>query len=245
MRYLLPESTVVIDGKVDLIWDTRLARQRLYAANPVASVALSVRADDRHGVRGVNSPKRGDNSLTLDLTDDQRLAGVAFNSVDRHSRLASRRLVGRSFGEQAAELVFTDLGVPKKLVTGEKSAVGAVADAIVAAPDQFTSGLDAVSKSSTTLGDLSAASAEARLKAITRAVDQRTKELELVGINATAADFVELKRLKQRLEIVTAQGGLAPPSELANLQAELEKRRPNGTWKPFVDKGRRTRRWRR
>ena len=143
--------------------------------------------------------------------------------TDRYSTAGSMKLEGRYFGEQALDIAFNDLGVPTKLVTGDKSAVGAIADAISSAPEQFTAGLDAVSKASTTLGDLASAGAELRLKAIKREVEQRTQELELQGINATAEDFAELKRLKQQVEIATAQGSLAPPSELAKLEAELSR----------------------
>lgn len=470
MRYLLPESTVVIDGKVDLIKDTRLASDpRVYLGTPTATVSTSVRADSSHGACTLDPPKRGDNSVTIDLTDDQRLTGLTFNSVgvgskvigagvkvvamvvgaavrvagsrsmmaaartlqaepntdpptetearavweasnaaavehrsayadladastaqllvvrkamgtsedslvlaraarrvqyladlladakaevakvdglhdawsaarmakypqhitftlaiddlplhadptsyqpawhppapmdgddasvvwhiwetlgvlveigpvspqtplrpnadgsvegtldkrsvhwreprparlwvwrrgsdgepvleqvsdilvtDQFSTPNSMKLEGRFFGEQAANIALNALGVPTKLVTGDKSAVGAIADAISSAPDQFTAGLDAVSKASTTLGDLSSAGAELRLKAIKRQVEQRTQELELQGINATADEFVELKRLKQQVEIASAQGSLAPPSELAKLEAELSR----------------------
>jgi hypothetical protein len=143
--------------------------------------------------------------------------------TDRYSTAGCMKLEGRYFGERAVDLVLNDLGVPTKLVTGDKSAVGAIADAISTAPEQFTAGLDAVSKASTTLGDLSSAGAELRLKAIKRDVEQRTQELELQGINATAEDFAELKRLKQKVDIATAQGSLAPPSELAKLEAELSR----------------------
>lgn len=473
MRYLLPESTVMIDGRVDLIHDTRLDHDpRVYLGQPTATVALSVRADSSHGVRFLRAPQRGDNSMTVDYTADQRLAGVAWNSVgigskvvgagvrtlavvlgtafrlatlgslgslawsaqstvdlrdptrvdvtppdeddvrrrwddsnellvehqrehrriadaataqltavrstmptmddplqmaraarriqhlqallteamaevakidglyaawcaartrrdpqhltfavpidelpiqeaptarqpawdptaegddhpllrhiwatlgllveigpveprtpyrpnpdgsvgdldqaslhwreprparlwiwrrdsegtpvleqlsevlvtDRYSAAASMRLEGRFFGEQAAEVVFGDLGVPLKVVFGDKSAVGAVADAIASAPEQSTAGLDAVSTASTTLGDLSSAAQELRLKALKRQVEQRTQELELEGLNATAADFAELRHLQQRVEMAEAQGTLAPPGELASIESQL------------------------
>jgi len=143
--------------------------------------------------------------------------------TDRYSASASLNLEGRWFGEASVQLTMSDLGAPSKLAAGDKSAVGAIADAIAAAPEQFTAGLDAVSKASTTLGDLSSAGAEQRLKAIKRQLDQRTQELELQGLNATAESFAELKRLKQQVEIAEAQGSLAPPTELAKLEGELAK----------------------
>ena len=140
---------------------------------------------------------------------------------DRYSNSNGLRLVGRAWGEEAVVVALNDLGTPTKVVLGSKSAVGAIADAISAAPEQFTAGLESASKVSTSLGDLSSAGAELRLKAIKREVERRTQELEREGINATAADFAELKRLKQRVEIATAQGSLAPPSALAELEADL------------------------
>jgi len=145
--------------------------------------------------------------------------------TDRYGKGGSLDLEGRWFGEASVQLTLGDLGAPVKMVAGDKSAVGAIADAIAAAPDQFAAGLDAVSKASTTLGDLSSAGAEQRLKAVKRQVEQRTQELELQGINATADSFAELKGLKQQVEIAQAQSSLAPPSpsELARLEGELAK----------------------
>ncbi len=88
-----------------------------------------------------------------------------------------------------------------------------------AAPEQIAASLDAVAKASTSLGDLSSAGAELRVKALTRQVDQRTQELELEGINAE--DFAELTRLTQQVEIARTQGSLAPPSELSRLEGVL------------------------
>jgi len=159
-----------------------------------------------------------------DSNDRQVLEQVSDVLVtDRFSKSSSLKLEGRRFGERAAEIALNEWGAPKKLVVGDKSAVGAVADAISSAPEQFTAGLDAASKSSSALGDLSTAGAELRLKAIKRQVEQRTQELELEGINATAEDFAQLKRLQQQVEIASAQGALAPPSELATLQDELSR----------------------
>lgn len=141
--------------------------------------------------------------------------------TDRFSNSRSLKLDGHFFGDQAAAITLDPLGCPIKFVSGDKGAVGAVADAISAAPEQFVAGLDAVTKASTALGDLSTAGADLRLKAIKRQLDQRTQDLELEGLNATAADFAELKRLKQQVEIAEAQGSLAPPSELAKLEGQL------------------------
>lgn len=143
--------------------------------------------------------------------------------TDRFSKSRSFKLDGRFFGDEAAAITLDPLGGPTKFVSGDKGPVGAIADAISAAPEQFLAGLDAVTKTSTALGDLSTAGAELRLKAIKRQVEQRTQDLELEGLNATAEDFAELKRLKQQVEITESQGALAPPSELAKLEGQLAK----------------------
>ena len=140
--------------------------------------------------------------------------------TDRFSHSASLSLEGRSWGESKVEIAFDDLGQPSKLVQGDKSAVGAIADALAAVPDQVTSGLDAVTKASTSLGDLGDAATERRLKALKRQVEQRQQELELQGIDATADSFAELKRLQQQVDLRTAQGTL-DSAGLKELENEL------------------------
>ena len=140
--------------------------------------------------------------------------------TDRFSHSASLSLEGRFWGESKLEIAFDDLGQPSKLVQGDKSAVGAIADALAAVPDQVTSGLDAVTKASTSLGDLGDAAAERRLKALKRQVEQRQQELELQGIDATADSFAELKRLQQQVDLQTAQGTL-DSAGLKELENEL------------------------
>lgn len=143
--------------------------------------------------------------------------------TDRFSKSRSFKLEGRFFGDQAAAITMDPLGGPAKFVSGDKGRAGAIADTISAAPEQFLAGLDAVTKASTAIGDLSTSGAEIRLKAIKRQVEQRTQGLELEGLNATAGDWAELKRLKQQVEITEAQGALAPRSELAELEGQLAK----------------------
>ena len=143
--------------------------------------------------------------------------------TDRYSLSGSIDLNGRWFGESSMQMTMDDLGAPSRIASGDKSAAGAIADAISSVPEQVMSTLEAVSKASTALTDLSATSAEQRLKSIKRQVEQRTQELELLGLNASAEDFAELKRLKQRVEIAEAQSALAPPSGLATLEDQLAK----------------------
>ena len=141
--------------------------------------------------------------------------------ANRFSQTDSLPLDGRFFGEAAVELVFDELGSPTKLVQGDKSAAGAIADALLSVPDQVAAGLETATKIGTSVGDLQDAAAKRRLETINRLVDQRAKELELQGINATAESYAEQKRLEQQVAIAKAQGSLAPASELSRLQNEL------------------------
>ncbi|MGC3993491.1 MAG: hypothetical protein QM779_05090 [Propionicimonas sp.] len=141
--------------------------------------------------------------------------------TDRFSESTSMPLDGRFFGEASVDITFGDLGFPSKLVVGDKSAVGAIADAIGGVPDQVVAGLDAATKIGTSADALRDAADVRSLEVIKRQVEQRSKELELQGINATADSYAELKRLQQQVDIATAQGSLAPPSALATLQNEL------------------------
>ena len=103
----------------------------------------------------------------------------------------------------------------------DTSAVGAIAEAIAGAPEQLVAGMDAVSKASANLRGLRDAAAERKLEAIKRQVTQRTQELELRGLNATADDFAKLKRQQQKVAMLEAEGALTPASELSKLQNEL------------------------
>ena len=141
--------------------------------------------------------------------------------ANRFSQTDSLPLDGRFFGEAAIELAFDELGSPMKLVQGDKSAAGAIADALLSVPDQVAAGLETATKIGTSVGDLQDAAAKRRLEVINRLVDQRAKELELQGINATAESYAEQKRLEQQVAIAKAQGSLAPASELSRLQNEL------------------------
>ena len=85
----------------------------------------------------------------------------------------------------------------------------------------MAAGLETATKIGTSVGDLQDAAAKRRLEVINRLVDQRAKELELQGINATAESYAEQKRLEQQVAIAKAQGSLAPASELSRLQNEL------------------------
>lgn len=141
--------------------------------------------------------------------------------TDRFSLSDSLLLDGRFFGEASVEVLFDDLGFPSKLVQGDKSAVGAIADTLSGIPDQLIAGLGAATTIGTSIEDLRDAADKRSLEVIKRQVEQRAKELELQGVNATADSYAELKRLQQQVEIATAQGSLAPASELSQLQHEL------------------------
>lgn len=145
--------------------------------------------------------------------------------TDRYSVAGELQLRGRRWGEESVSIAFGPMGGPTKLEVGEKGVVGAIADAIAGAPEQFVAGLDAVNKASTTFGDLTSAADQRRLTAIKRQVEQRSQELELQGLTATADDFVTLKQLQQQVEIAEAEGTLAPPAaptKLDRLEAQLK-----------------------
>lgn len=143
--------------------------------------------------------------------------------VDRHSATQEMPLSRSVFGEQGGALVFDTMGAVTKIVRNDKSALGAFADALGAVPAAVVSGLDSASKISTSLASLTDADAERRLAMLKRQVEERTKDLELKGLNATGEDFAELKRLEQEVLLQKAVASLAPGSgrELAQLQAEL------------------------
>ena len=141
--------------------------------------------------------------------------------TDRYSASESIPLDGRFFGEASVEIIFDDLGLPSKVVQGDTSVAGAIADALGGVTEQVSAGLTAASTIGTSVDGLREAADKRRLEVITRQVDQRAKELELQGINATADSYAELKRLQQQVEIASAQGSLAPASALSQLQDEL------------------------
>ncbi len=143
--------------------------------------------------------------------------------VDRFSDTGSLPIEGRYFGEAAVDVTFDELGFPATTSQSDKSAAGAVADGLAGLPGQIQEGLSAVGTIATTTSELRDAAAKRRLAEVTRKVDQRSKELELQGINATADSYAELKRLQQQVEIAEAQSTLAPPSptELSRLENDL------------------------
>ncbi|MFT4108101.1 hypothetical protein [Propionicimonas sp.] len=141
--------------------------------------------------------------------------------TDRFGESTSMALDGRFFGEASVDVTFGDLGSPARLVVGDKSVAGAIADAIGGAPDQVSAGLDAATRIGASADALRDAADVRGLEVIKRQLERRSKELELQGVNATADSYAELKRLQQQVDIASAQGSLAPPSTLATLQNEL------------------------
>ena len=88
VKYVLPESVVVISGTVDQVIDTRLPDSpRTYVGAPQATVVQSVRGDRSHGERVLEPPRKGDTDWTIQLTADQRLASVGYSSVGVGSKV--------------------------------------------------------------------------------------------------------------------------------------------------------------
>ncbi|MGH9244490.1 MAG: hypothetical protein ACRD29_09265 [Acidimicrobiales bacterium] len=114
-------------------------------------------------------------------------------------------------------------GAVTKIARNDKSALGAFVDAIGGVPAAVASGVESVSKISSILGTLADADAERRLGATKRQVEQRKLELEAKGLDATAEDFAELKRLEQQVLITTATRSLTPTTstELGRIQDAL------------------------
>jgi hypothetical protein len=141
--------------------------------------------------------------------------------VDVHSQVVGRSLGDRFFGSEEAGIVFGPDGAPTKLSSSDISAAGALADALGGLGTKVAEGLDTASKISTTAATLSDANAKRRLDALTTEHALVSKRLELDGLDATAADFAEAKRLEQQVAMAKATGELAGPSELSRLQNQL------------------------
>lgn len=143
--------------------------------------------------------------------------------VNEHSTTRSMLLSSKVFGEQGGALVFDESGAVTKISRNDKSALGAFADAIGAIPATVAAGFDSVSKAEASLSGLADADAKRNLDAIKREVERRKLELEQRGLDATAGEVAELKRLQQQVELQTARDSLAPPttSELTELQHAL------------------------
>jgi hypothetical protein len=141
--------------------------------------------------------------------------------VDVHSQIVGRAIGDRFFGSEEAGIVFGPDGAPTKLSSSDISAAGALADALGGLGAKVADGFDTASKISTTAATLSDANAKRRLDALTNEHALVSKRLELDGLNATAADFAEAKRLEQQVAMAKATGDLAGPSELSQLQNAL------------------------
>lgn len=143
--------------------------------------------------------------------------------VDKHSATGELELDSAVFGERGGALAFDANGMITKVARNDKSALGSIADAVGGLPAAVVSGLDSAGKASTAVGSLLDADKERDLADLKRIVEMRTKELELKGIEATAEEFADLKRLTQQVDIAAARSKLAPvaETELSRLQAEL------------------------
>jgi len=139
--------------------------------------------------------------------------------VDRHSRLGHLALDSSLFGEHSGQVVFGDLGAPTKIITGDKSGIGAIVDALASVPDSVTAGLDAATKAEASVSGLLDAGDERRLATLKRQLDIKTNDLNLKGLAATADDFAEQKRLEQEV----AMAGSRTELETAELDAVKHK----------------------
>lgn len=129
--------------------------------------------------------------------------------VDRYSGVRGLTLRSSLFGVQGGSLAFDDLGVPSRLSFADRSGAGALAEALGSVPASVTAGLEQAAKLSGAVGTLTDAGAARRLAVLQRQVAERTKELELKGLEATADDFAELKRLEQQVALAKAGAALA------------------------------------
>ena len=161
--------------------------------------------------------QRGDDDAPVLLRTQHALI------VDDYSDTRNMQLSERVFGEEGGALLFDGSGMATKISRNAKSALGAFADAVGAVPGSIATALDSVTKADASLTALADADATRAVEGLKREVERRTQKLELDGLDATAEDFAELKRLKQQLELTTTREALAPPttSELARLQNEL------------------------
>ncbi len=112
------------------------------------------------------------------------------------------------FGKRSLTLQFSDIGA----LTGIKesrSGAGDVAGTIAGLPGTVAGGLETASKLLTTVDTLRARDDTAAIAALKRQVERKTEALNLKGLRATEADFGELERLKQMVEMVTARQALS------------------------------------
>lgn len=142
--------------------------------------------------------------------------------VDEQCDTAAMTLESNVFGEQSAEIEFSESGIPTKFVHGEKGPLGSFADALKDVPSTLVAGLQAAKDTTSSLTTLADANEERELAGLKRRVERAQQELERKGLDATAEQFAELKRLEQQVAIGDAQGKLAPPSELDALKSQLE-----------------------
>lgn len=162
--------------------------------------------------------------------------------VDRFSATRRMPLEAGWFGDHGGAIAFDALGAPAKIVRTERGALGAFADAVGGVPASVASGLDSATKISASLVSLADAAGKRRLDLLAQEVAVRSKELEQRGLDATADEFAELKRLQQEVALAKARAELpvetaspatpAPPAaeaahsraldaELAAAQAEI------------------------
>ncbi len=142
--------------------------------------------------------------------------------VDPSSALGWIQLDDRLFGERSGTLEFGPMGVPSKLTEAEKSALGAVADALRAVPETAAAALENAVKTESSATGLLDARAQHRLDALKRDIEASKAELDLKGLAATADDYAKLKRLEQEVSIAEAEGRLAPASDLDLAKHDLE-----------------------
>lgn len=158
----------------------------------------------------------GKPTVTLERTFD-------VDAVDKHSAERNVEWDRRTFGEVGGTLAFDPSGSLIKVARSDKGAAGAVADAVNGIPAAIASGLDSVMKTSASFDTLTDSDGVRRLALLKREAESKTQELELKGLDATADDFAEAKRLAQRVAMADATSKLSPAkqSELAAAQNEL------------------------
>lgn len=124
--------------------------------------------------------------------------------VDGQSNQRWMALREGKFGTHAGTWSFGEDGAPASIHTADKSTAEAVALAISGIPDALAGGLEQAQKVTDALGKLQDAGAERDKAAAERELAIQKARVEMLGVNATAADAAELARAEQKVKLRTA-----------------------------------------
>ena len=144
---------------------------------------------------------------------------------DKNSALNGMELRLGAFGEHGGSWIFNDDGSLGAVTTSDQSTIKAFAEALSNAPDVLLGAVQQAKTLTDAVGGIQDAAAERQKAAAERELATAKARMDLLGVNATAADVATLARAEQDVKLRTATRAIGPRADaLDDLKLELDER---------------------